>query len=112
MSRRRGSAACWMLKAASGILLNRKSCSPVAELIVAVQQLRHEHLLFWREALVRSSCGRMFQRLFKKGDWVVYRRLKVTTSPGPRTQAVDASAHGDDYMYFVDKFWIVADVLA
>ena len=54
----------------------------------------------------------MFQRLFKKGDWVVYRRLKVTTSPGPRAQKVDASAHGDDYMYFVDKFWIVADVRA
>jgi hypothetical protein len=54
----------------------------------------------------------MFQRLFRNGDWVVYRRLKVTTSPGPRAQAVDASAHGDDYIYFVDKFWVVADVLA
>jgi hypothetical protein len=54
----------------------------------------------------------MFQRLFRKGDWVVYRRRKVTTHPGPRAQLVDASPHGDDYNYFVDKFWIVADVLA
>ena len=54
----------------------------------------------------------MFPRLFRKGDWVVYRRLKVTTHPGPRAQAVHASPNGDDYNYFVDKFWVVADVLA
>jgi hypothetical protein len=54
----------------------------------------------------------MFRRQFKKGDLVVYRRLKITTHPGPRAHAVNASPNGDDYNYFVDKFWIVADVLA
>jgi hypothetical protein len=54
----------------------------------------------------------MFRRQFKVGDWVVYRRMKVTTHPGRRAHGVDASANGDDYNYFVDKFWIVAEVLA
>ena len=53
----------------------------------------------------------MFWRPFRKGDWVVYSRLKVTTHPGRRAHDVNASANGDDYNYLVDKFWIVADVL-
>ena len=54
----------------------------------------------------------MFRRPFRQGDWVVYRRLKFTTHPGHRAHDVDASAHGDYYSYFVDKFWVVAEVLA
>jgi hypothetical protein len=54
----------------------------------------------------------MSRRAFQKGDWVVFRRRKYTTHPGPRAQAVHATAHGDEYSYVVDKFWIVDDVLA
>jgi hypothetical protein len=54
----------------------------------------------------------MRRRQFKKGDWVVYRRSKHTSHPGPRARDVAASPHGDLYSYVVDKFWIVADVLA
>jgi hypothetical protein len=53
----------------------------------------------------------MFRRMFRKGDWVVYRRLKCTDHPGPRAQDVYASANGDSYDYFVDKFWVVDEVL-
>jgi hypothetical protein len=53
----------------------------------------------------------MFRRRFIKGDWVVYRRLKCTTHPGRRAQEVYASPNGDSYDYFVDKFWVVDDVL-
>jgi hypothetical protein len=54
----------------------------------------------------------MLRRRFKAGDRVIYTRLKVTTHPGRRAHGVEASANGDDYYYFVDKFWVVADVLA
>jgi hypothetical protein len=53
----------------------------------------------------------MFRRRFRKGDWVVYRRLKCTTRPGRRAQDVYASPNGDSYDYFVNKFWVVDDVL-
>src|SRR5262245_33127432 len=53
----------------------------------------------------------MLRRQFQVGDWVVYRRLKFTTHPGRRAHDVHASANGDGYNYFVDKFWIVAGVL-
>jgi hypothetical protein len=52
----------------------------------------------------------MIRRAFRKGDCVVYRRSKYTTHPGPRAHDVDASEHGDNYHYLVDKFWIVADI--
>jgi hypothetical protein len=54
----------------------------------------------------------MFQRRYRKGDWVIYRQLKCTTHPGPRAHNIDASVNGDTYSYFVDKYWIVAEVLA
>jgi hypothetical protein len=54
----------------------------------------------------------MFRREYRKGDWVVYRRLKFTTHPGRRAQEVVASPNGDGYTYFVDKFWVVAELLA
>jgi hypothetical protein len=52
------------------------------------------------------------RRSFAKGDWVVFRKRKSTTHPGPRAQDIRAAAHGDTYYYSVEKFWIVADVLA
>lgn len=53
----------------------------------------------------------MAERSFAKGDWVIFRRKKITTHPGPRAKEVQAAPHGDDYYYFVDKFWIVAQVM-
>ena len=49
---------------------------------------------------------------FKPGDCVVYRKMKHTTHPGRRAQFVHASSKGDCYSYFVEKFWIVRQVLA
>jgi hypothetical protein len=54
----------------------------------------------------------MWWRSFQQGDWVVFRRTKYTTHPGPRAKDVQATEHGDYYNYFVDKFWIVDEVLA
>jgi hypothetical protein len=44
------------------------------------------------------------------GDWVIYRKTKFSTHPGPRAQNVLPAEHGDEYAYTVDKFWVVADV--
>ena len=46
-----------------------------------------------------------------QGDWAVYRKSKVSKSPGPRAQSVVASEKGDSYTYIVDKFWVVEEVL-
>ena len=45
------------------------------------------------------------------GDWVVYRKSKRSTSPGPRAAHVNASPKGESYTYVVDKFWVVESVL-
>ena len=44
------------------------------------------------------------------GDWVIYRKTKFSTHPGPRAQNVLPAENGDEYVYTVDKFWIVAEV--
>jgi hypothetical protein len=54
----------------------------------------------------------MFQRTFKRGDWVVVRRRKYSTHPGRRARDIEAAERGDYYSYVVDKFWVVADVLS
>ena len=59
--------------------------------------------------LMESS---MRRSSFRPGDCVVFRRIKYTTHPGPRAREVHATEHGDYYNYFVDKFWIVDEVLA
>lgn len=46
----------------------------------------------------------------RAGDWVIYRKTKFSTHPGPRAQNVLPAEHGDEYAYTVDKFWVVADV--
>jgi hypothetical protein len=43
------------------------------------------------------------------GDWVIYRKTKFSTHPGPRAQNVLPAQNGDEYAYTVDKFWIVAE---
>lgn len=54
----------------------------------------------------------MTARTFKPGDWVIYRLQKVSASPGPRAQDVVPAAHGEEYSYLVDKYWVVDEVLA
>lgn len=44
------------------------------------------------------------------GDWLIYRKTKHSRSPGPRAQNVIPSPHGEDYGYYVDKFWILTEV--
>ena len=50
------------------------------------------------------------QMQFQVGDWVVYRKTKHSTTPGPRAMQVKPSAGGEEYAYQVDKFWVVAEV--
>jgi hypothetical protein len=54
----------------------------------------------------------MRERHFKPGDSIVYRKSKQTTHPGRRAQAVRPTPKGDYYSYFVDKFWVVRQVLS
>ncbi len=53
----------------------------------------------------------MLSHKFQRGDWVVYRKTKYSTQPGPRAQNVSPAPHGEKYAYTVDKYWVVADVL-
>ncbi|QDV14892.1 hypothetical protein CA51_48020 [Rosistilla oblonga] len=47
----------------------------------------------------------------KRGDWVIYRKQKSSTSPGARATDVHPTPGGDTYHYLVDKFWVVEAVL-
>lgn len=47
---------------------------------------------------------------FRPGDWVIYRKTKHSDHPGPRAHRIAPAAHGDEYTYVVDKFWVVAEV--
>lgn len=51
-------------------------------------------------------------RSFKAGDVVVYEKEKHSTRPGPRARAVRPAARGEDYLYVVDKYWVVAEAHA
>lgn len=46
----------------------------------------------------------------RSGDFIVYRKAKHSTRPGPRAREIRASACGDDYAYHVDKFWVIVAV--
>lgn len=52
----------------------------------------------------------MFQREFKPGDFVVYKKTKHSRQPGPRAENIRPERRGDDYTYQVDKYWVVSDV--
>lgn len=45
------------------------------------------------------------------GDFVIYRKSKQSTLPGPRASNVQPARNGDNYSYTVDKFWIVEEVM-
>jgi hypothetical protein len=45
----------------------------------------------------------------QKGDLVIYRVSKFSTSPGRRARNVRPNVKGETYSYQVDKFWVVVD---
>lgn len=47
---------------------------------------------------------------YRPGDWVIYRKLKHSPTPGPRAKDVAPELHGEEYTYCVDKFWVVVAV--
>ncbi len=49
---------------------------------------------------------------YATGDWVVYRKSKMGTHPGPRALHVNPSSKGERYSYVVEKYWVVDEVLA
>jgi hypothetical protein len=55
--------------------------------------------------------ARMRLKRFSVGDWVLYRKLKHSASPGRRASDISRALHGDGYNYFVVKFWTVQEVL-
>lgn len=48
---------------------------------------------------------------FKPGDQVIYRVTKHSTRPGRRAHVVSPTSNGDDYVYTIDKYRIVDQVL-
>ncbi len=46
---------------------------------------------------------------YHRGDPVVFRMPKRSSSPGPRAAKIDPEPHGEDYRYYVDKYWTVAE---
>ncbi|MDB4786695.1 hypothetical protein OAK91_00270 [Planctomycetaceae bacterium] len=44
------------------------------------------------------------------GDWVIYRKQKRSSSPGPRAKSLHAAQSGEDYAYIVEKYWIVHEI--
>ncbi|MDA8745412.1 hypothetical protein N9N28_12330 [Rubripirellula amarantea] len=51
-------------------------------------------------------------RDLKQNDWVIYRKQKYSTSPGPRAKDVAAAPQGETYAYVVDKYWVVKQRVA
>ena len=45
------------------------------------------------------------------GDWIIYRKQKVSSSPGPRAQQTMPASNGETYHYVVEKYWIVDELL-
>jgi len=49
-------------------------------------------------------------RGLEPGDFIVYRKAKHSTHPGPRARGVRPAVRGDDYAYHVDKYWLIVAV--
>ena len=73
--------------------------------------LEYEGISFSLNSDWRSQLHRLFQGRLEPGDFLIYRKPKVSHRPGPRAKNIQAAENGDDYYYEVDKFWTVADVL-
>jgi hypothetical protein len=63
-------------------------------------------------AVWRHSLHDIVHRGLEPGDFLIYRKTKVSARPGPRARNVQPSEKGDDYYYEVDKYWTLADVLS
>lgn len=44
------------------------------------------------------------------GDWVIYRKQKRSSSPGPRAESMHPDQSGEEYTYIVEKYWIVEEI--
>lgn len=44
------------------------------------------------------------------GDFVIYRKSKQSTQPSPRAENIHPARNGDNYLYTIDKFWVVEEV--
>lgn len=53
---------------------------------------------------------RIWHRPYRRGDWVVFRKVKRSTAPGPRARHIAPTPHGEEYVYEVKKYYIVEDV--
>jgi len=62
-------------------------------------------------AFRRQSLRKIFHRGLAPGDFLIYRKAKVSPRPGPRARNVLPSEKGENYYYEVDKYWAVEDVL-
>jgi hypothetical protein len=62
-------------------------------------------------SIMRRNLRHMFHGGVEPGDFLIYRKTKVSARPGPGARNVQASENGDDYYYEVDKYWRVTDVL-
>lgn len=47
---------------------------------------------------------------YTPGTPVVYLKTKRSPNPGPRAAHVQPTPHGEEYVYVVDKFWVVTEV--
>lgn len=59
-----------------------------------------------------STDGHQKATTLRPGDWVIYRKQKVSTSPGPRAEATVPAPKGDTYHYVVEKYWLVNGIHA
>ena len=73
---------------------------------VLEQELTSSSITFWRR-----SIRTLFRGGMEPGDFLIYRKSKVSPRPGPRARNVHPSDKGDDYYYEVDKYWTVSNVL-
>ena len=47
---------------------------------------------------------------FSPGDFVVYKKQKHSTKPGPRAHDIASAVQDGQFSYVVDKYWIVVEV--
>ena len=47
---------------------------------------------------------------YRVGDWVIYKKTKHSSNPGPRADSINPSSGGDSYSYIIEKHWIVKEV--
>ncbi len=60
--------------------------------------------------IARCGKGLMMARRYEPGTPMIYQKTKRSPLPGPRAEDIQPTAHGEEYLYTVDKFWVVAEV--